>query len=649
MDEMNGLERQLADVVRGAMRPPRPVDAAAIVRTATANAPRGRSALVGRFRDHPPQAPAAKGFTMFSALKYAAASVILALFGGFLLMSVLSAPQEDDIAPATESHSLAPTGMEIVSPSTGATEMLVADGEGALWAFERPGRLVRFDPDTDTTTEWTLADDLAFARANSITPSAGGGIWLAGPDAARLFDGDHFTQVIESPDVLTLTVEADDGSLWAATESGAVLHWDGSDWQDVGPASPTDCDWIRAMVVDSTGRPWVVGQRYSSCGGSGGAGVIVLEGSEWTRFDMSDASPLTKWPTAIAEMPDGSIWVASEGGLARFDGSTWTVVTPAGGHPYSTLAATPDGSVWTHSDNRTNRVWRWDGAAWTKLDGPTGPTEDHWSADLATVGERVFLGTPEGTYERIGDGWEPAWDVAPASVSSPRLLATGDDELWVVDTRAVRHIQDGVVTDELEWTTHVADSGLDASFGRDLTLGPDGTVWVAGPDGVAFRDGDRWELIDERKAAAVAVDAAGTVWAARPIQSGGCRMWTLREKDGAWVRKDIDGCPLQYPAELSLEVDGDGAVWLGGTGFWMPGGLARYADGEWETIDAIGDAEVFGAVVIGTAGHGAVWVVSQENLGSREHHTRSHAGRWHGSTATTSRSSNSPRPRATSR
>jgi ligand-binding sensor domain-containing protein len=251
-----------------------------------------------------------------------------------------------------------------------------------------------------------------------------------------------------------------------------------------------------------------------------------------------------------------------------------------------------------------------------KLDGPTGPTEDHWSADLVTVGERVFMGTPEGTFARIGDGWELAWDVAPASVSSPRLLATGDDELWVVDTRAVRHVQDGVLADELEWTTHVADTGVDASFGRDLTLGPDGAVWVAGPDGVAYRDGDRWEFIDKRKAAAVAVDAAGTVWAARPIQSGGCRMWILREEDGAWVRKDIDGCPLQYPTELSLEVDGDGAVWLGGTGLWMPGGLARYADGEWETIDAIGDAEVFGATVLGTDGDGAVWVVSQENLGS---------------------------------
>ena len=43
----------------------------------------------------------ARGFTMFSALKFTAAAVIVALFGGFLLAGVLTTPQEgDEMAPA---------------------------------------------------------------------------------------------------------------------------------------------------------------------------------------------------------------------------------------------------------------------------------------------------------------------------------------------------------------------------------------------------------------------------------------------------------------------------------------------------------------------------------------------------------------------
>ncbi len=194
------------------------------------------------------------------------------------------------------------------------------------------------------------------------------------------------------------------------------------------------------------------------------------------------------------------------------------------------------------------------------------------------------------------------------------LLATGDDELWVVDAQGVRHVEDGTWTDELDWTTQAPGSNFVWS---DLALGPDGTVWVAGPDGVAYRDGERWEFIDGRSAGAVTVDATGTVWAARTRKSGRCLVWTIRDVNGAWVREDIDGCPLQRAALKSLAVDGDGTVWLGGEGGFGPGGLVRNANGEWEAIDGIGDTEVYGSIVLGTDSEGAVWVLSQQNLGTK--------------------------------
>jgi hypothetical protein len=576
--------------------------------------------------------PSTRGFTMYSALKFIAASVIVALFGGFLLAGVLTTQHEEDMepavvaetsAPATTSEALSPSGIEILTPSTGATERLVADGDGHLWSFELPGRLVRFEPDTHATTEWTLADDIVFSEAAlgggaSIAPAAGGGVWLAGPDAVRLFDGDHFVQVITAPEPLRLVFETDDGSLWAATRSGVVLHWDGSTWEDVGPEGARGCDWIYALEIDSAGRLWAGGRGYQACKLNKAAGeLLVLEGSEWTHFDESDASPLGSPPRSIVEIPDGSIWVASEDGLARFDGTSWAVETPAGGHPYSSLAASPDGSVWTHSDNRTGRVWRRDGAEWTKLDGPRGLPEGYWDADFATIDDRVFMGTIAGTYERVGDGWELAWDVVEPRendlgyVSPPRLLATDDDELWVGDTEGVHHLLDGTWADELDWTT------TESSVRNDLALGPDGAVWVAGPDGIAYTDGERWTFIDGRQTSALTVDAGGTVWAVRTRKSGRCHVWAIREADnGAWVREDTDGCPVPGGWRNSLAVDGDGTLWLGSESGFVPGGLARYADGEWEVVEKIGDTAVSGGNVLGTDNDGAVWIIPQQFTGT---------------------------------
>ena len=598
MDDLTAFERQLSGEIAGLMGPVRPVDDLAIYESVTAAS-----------RSH------RWGFTLFSALKFIAASVIVALFGGFLMVGVFTTQQGDEVSPAAPSASLAPTGIDILTPSSGATTELVADGDGVLWALEVPGRLVRFDPDTDTTTMWTIADDVAFGQVASIAPSPRGGVWLAGPDAVRLFDGDRFVQLIEAPEALKLAVEAADESLWAATQSGIVLHWDGSGWEDVGPASPGACDWIGALAVDSTGRPWVGGKRWSSCEGAAGVEVMVLDGSEWTRFDRSDASPLEKWPQSIMGMPDGSVWVASEAGLARFDGTGWTDGSPEPGGSYGSLAASPEGTIWAGSDERGGaRVWRWDGAEWTKF--ARAELDPHGYAKVAIVGDQVFLGTTAGTYERIADSWNLSWDVTPARPGLSRLLATGDDELWVVDAQGVRHVEDGAWADELDWTTQAADSVF---LWSDLALGPDGTVWVAGPDGVAYRDGEQWEFIDSRPTGAITVDATGTVWVARSQarRSGGCQVWTLEKGgDGAWARGDVDGCPLKYALQ-SLAVDGDGTLWLGVQGGWGPGGLVRHANGEWAAIEEIGDTEVYGGIVLGTDSEGAVWVLSQQNIGSK--------------------------------
>ena len=93
MDDMNAFDRQLASVVLQRVGPPEPVDDLAVFDAVIAANRRKRW-----------------GFTMFSALKFIAASVIVVLFGGFLLAGVLTTPQESGLAPAQGTGMPAATG-----------------------------------------------------------------------------------------------------------------------------------------------------------------------------------------------------------------------------------------------------------------------------------------------------------------------------------------------------------------------------------------------------------------------------------------------------------------------------------------------------------------------------------------------------------
>ncbi len=62
------------------------------------------------------------GSSMFSAVKFIAAAVIVALFGGFLLSGVLTTQQDDEVLPASVTDSPSPTTIEETAFPTGTFE-----------------------------------------------------------------------------------------------------------------------------------------------------------------------------------------------------------------------------------------------------------------------------------------------------------------------------------------------------------------------------------------------------------------------------------------------------------------------------------------------------------------------------------------------
>ncbi len=100
------------------------------------------------------------------------AVVIVALLLALATGLALVAARWLDLLPRPPHHTavLAPTGITTLTADTGSYARMVADRNGALWAWGESGRLVRFDPASGSGRSWTVDDDPAFVAAN-IAPA----------------------------------------------------------------------------------------------------------------------------------------------------------------------------------------------------------------------------------------------------------------------------------------------------------------------------------------------------------------------------------------------------------------------------------------------------------------------------------------------
>jgi hypothetical protein len=563
------------------------------------------------------------------------AGLIVALAGTALVASRLleTAPRVPPLGAA-----LIPTGIDVLTPETGAYARVIADGDGILWAREPGGRLVRFDPASGSAQAWTIGDDGGFGVTTSsgfdILPAREGGVWLVGQRTLRLFDGDVFREVIDAPADIGIAAEAPDGSLWATTgpwpteADGAVMHWDGSSWSSLDLGALKADATVGALAVDAAGRPWIGWVRNVDPPPPPGSPVYSgwvsrHDGSTWTTFDATDAAALGGGVFTIVQLPDGDVWVASAAGLARFDGSSWSDAEGPWGTWGASVAAAPDGAIWVAAFDSSEAIGvaRFDGRSWASYghsDGLPGANEggSYVIASALPTKDGVFVGTGSGIYRLAESRWERAWPRGPSPLLDLRnVLAISRDELWATDIfqGGLAHYRAGV------WTRESIDPDTPAGQVNDMALAPDGSLWAAGPGGVAYRHDERWTVVDAAEASLIAVGRDGSVWVGRGEYGGEeCRISRLQLDGGAWVGRAVADCPPESSGLSSLAVDASGALWAVWTGpapdcaGWIgctQAELGRLDERSWETIRELGGFELTNPTTVWTTPAGEVWVV----------------------------------------
>jgi signal transduction histidine kinase/ligand-binding sensor domain-containing protein len=299
-----------------------------------------------------------------------------------------------------------------------------------------------------------------------------------------------------------------------------------------------------------------------------------------TAWTMAENAPANIW--AIAQAPDGRLWLGTGGGLYRFDGLTFDRIQPAVGEEFrsndmTALLAQPSGELWIGFSSGGISLLK-DGhfVNYTERDGiPAG-----WVTSIARGPDgTIWASAQSGLAQFAGGRWQTVgadWAYPPGS--SDWVLVDSDGTVWVATGSTLVYLKPGSKT--------FVSTGEQLGHWAVLAQAPDGTRWMSDnrngtrpfPMGGAVRGGPAPTTARLPAAKRIMFDRDGALWATN-ARAGGL----FRVSDVAILHAPQPHLPKSvidvYTEEAGLTSnvavpvfeDREGNIWVG-----TNGGLNRF-------------------------------------------------------------------------
>jgi ligand-binding sensor domain-containing protein len=392
---------------------------------------------------------------------------------------------------------------------------------------------------------------------------------------------------------VTLIRQTKDGYLWVATFSG-VVRFDGVQFTPpavTGRAKVALGDHVRCFLEASDGAMWFGTRRE---------GAVRLLGRDAQVITTKDGLPTTD-VRAIAETKDGTIWLATTGGLVARDraGKMRVYVDELPARNVGALLADDDGTLWAGTNDFG--LVHFDGRTFERVPLP-------FLRDVKTSEEAAGIGlTSIAALARDAQG--ALW--AATSVGLVRIgehgaasehLVTGAfnalwpsraGALWVSTGGGLGRYQNG------QWRRYTSDDGVLTEGIHVVFEDREGSVWVGTRIGLArlrprlIRTYTRRDGLAQETVTTVLATSGGVLWA-------GTGQGASRLADGRWTTIGAQQ-GLPHPAVRTFAEDKDGAVWIG-----TLDGLVRYKDGR-ATVYR-GEAKPYSVRGLAFDAQGRLWI-----------------------------------------
>jgi ligand-binding sensor domain-containing protein/signal transduction histidine kinase len=258
-------------------------------------------------------------------------------------------------------------------------------------------------------------------------------------------------------------------------------------------------------------------------------------------------------PTAACQAPDGYLWIATQSGVARFDGVRFENFTTADGlpnHQVQSMLVDSTGRVWLGTSRgvvvRENGQWHSPPGAW-----PEGAV---WSIAETKDGS-LWFGTEVGLWHLKSGILRTLTEGLPADPHVRWLQAASDGSLWIVCRSGIRRWDHGRVQPVPSLSALIENRELSG-----IVPTPDGK-WILYGDCLFLQgEGEHWEDLSQAMPNAHGIHTAcrvtldGELWVATRNQGIACR------KQGVWTRIDVDS-GLSHDDVRALTHDSEGNIW----------------------------------------------------------------------------------------
>ncbi|MCX7753491.1 MAG: ATP-binding protein [Blastocatellia bacterium] len=314
--------------------------------------------------------------------------------------------------------------------------------------------------------------------------------------------------------ILLLTIWAGIRTAWALDPRKALTQYAQDVWQ-IEHGLPSNS--IAAILQTRDGYLWLATDN----------GLARFDGVRFTVFNKSNVPALTSNSiTALVEDRDGALWIGALDGLVRFKNGQWTV--------YTTRDGLSDNRVVSLAEDREGNLW---------------------------------IGTDTGGVNRLRNGQLTVY-AQQQGLASNRVQAMyvdGRGTLWIGTSGGLSRFR------EDRFITYSAKDGLPAGSVEAFSEDSEGALWIGTKEGlIRFKDGKFSSMSkatsSPRTPRAIIHDREGNLWV------GTYGEGLYRFSRGVWSRLSVrDG--LSDDRVLSLYEDREGSLWVG-----TRGGLNRFKD-----------------------------------------------------------------------
>jgi ligand-binding sensor domain-containing protein len=251
-------------------------------------------------------------------------------------------------------------------------------------------------------------------------------------------------------------------------------------------------------------------------------GVILLDRTSRSGQPLPGGAPVFGYVRGIVRDTGGSVWIAHDGGLARFSHGGWTSFGEDTGAPFSkalSVISRPDGSILVGTEGK---IATYMNSTWSEIIPPGSVTLASADVLFSDSSENLWIGCGNpahgGLFRYDGQNWMVYGpdDGLPHPVVRD-ITASADGALWVASgfsgQGGAARYSGGV------WTAFTTADGLAGPSTRSVHEDRAGRMWIGSEyDGVLLQNATSRRILTRQDGLAgnevkvVREDTEGTFW-----------------------------------------------------------------------------------------------------------------------------------------